>query len=119
MRNAYANALTAWGPWKKTFQFIASNFGLFAEDVAYTNLAKCWQTQEKAAISPVRACVGHYRLSELSTTLRPHGIVVLGGAEIESLIDVCGPAEPRPVVVKMRWSYVDFAAGIKMLEGPR
>lgn len=115
LRSAYANALPDWGPWKKTFQYVASNFGLFVEDVAYTNLAKCWQTLDRTPIGPVRACARQYPLRELASILRPHGIVVLGGSEIELLVRQYGPTQPVPVVIKMRWSYGDLAAGMKRL----
>jgi hypothetical protein len=77
---AYERAIVQWGPWAK-FSKILRPLGYGQRDVAYTNLAKCWQTLSDSprpnCRKPMATCIEEYPLSELYDAIKPTHVLIM------------------------------------------
>jgi hypothetical protein len=73
----YAKYMQTWGPWKKAFGRVLTDprIAIPADEVAYTNIAKCWQ--DDARVVTLRLCNRVFPISTLVGKIKPHAIIVL------------------------------------------
>lgn len=86
----YEKAITTWGPWSK-FRKILRPLSLSETHIAYTNVAKCWQTPTNADCRlPMRVCAPVFPLDVLARSIAADAIVVISAT---STLNFCGVRE--------------------------
>jgi len=77
---SYERAMRSWGPWQK-FRKIVECFGMNEKSIAYTNIAKCWQTLRLTigpdSRKPMRACVSAFPIFDLAKEIRANAVIVM------------------------------------------
>jgi hypothetical protein len=76
----YERAMVRWGPWGK-FRKILGPLGLDQTSIAYTNVAKCWQTLDPSISPdcrrPMKACSKRFPISQLAKAIHANAIVIM------------------------------------------
>jgi hypothetical protein len=76
--SAYERAMLQWGPWAK-FRKVLSPLGLDERSIAYTNVAKCWQTLKDTpdCRKPMKACASEFPIDRLAGDIEACAIVIM------------------------------------------
>lgn len=74
----YERAMSEWGPWQK-FRKIVDPLGIDVTGIAYTNVAKCWQTltDRPDCRLPMRVCARMFDVSRLAKSINAQAIIIM------------------------------------------
>jgi hypothetical protein len=91
--NEYEHAIVEWGPWIK-FSKIVSPLRLDETNIAYTNVAKCWQTltDKPECKYPMRLCAKRFPIESLAASIQADAIVIMSA---DSTLSFAGIDEGR------------------------
>lgn len=77
LSHAYERTIPKWGPWTD-FKKILTPLGLDETNIAYTNIAKCWQTPGRSNVEkPMKECLKTFPLTQLAKTIDAQAIVLM------------------------------------------
>jgi len=81
-RTRYAEYMQTWGPWYKAFSRILGDarIGISADEIAYTNIAKCWQDGTHPATLRLRNRV--FPIATLLALIKPRAVLALAATSV-------------------------------------
>lgn len=95
LTSAYESAIIQWGPWTK-FRKVLRVIGLDdPRKIAYTNVAKCWQTlpgtpevRPPQVSKPMKCCYAEYPLERLARAIEADAILLLSATSTIAYVGI-------------------------------